>query len=240
MDVSRATGTTSDGKRNFGSSELENEIGFSINLNGLQKSRSRGPLKKIFKIGFKIFKWKKPQADIKIPEKGRAWLRSIVDTDYEIKVYDMSKGVLGNLNPWSVDTLTPKIVEEINNSLLPVLICLPGLVSKIEKGFDEYFGNDTVTGNLIPKCCRYVIGINMPTVTDGIKANAEWINTTFKKAGFNKNKSCIIIARSRGGIVSRYLNEVIWNADAKAPFKVKKLIMTAHQMKGPILLIIII
>ncbi|MBK7441535.1 MAG: hypothetical protein IPI65_08400 [Bacteroidetes bacterium] len=53
-----STGTTSDGKRNFGSSELENEIGFSINLNGLQKSRSRGPLKKIFKIGFKIFKWK--------------------------------------------------------------------------------------------------------------------------------------------------------------------------------------
>ncbi len=226
------TGTTSDGKRNFGSSELENEIGFSINLNGLQKSRSRGPLKKIFKIGFKIFKWKKPQADIKIPEKGRAWLRSIVDTDYEIKVYDMSKGVLGNLNPWSVDTLTPKIVEEINNSPLPVLICLPGLVSKIEKGFDEYFGNDTVTGNLIPKCCRYVIGINMPTVTDGIKANAEWINTTFKKAGFNKNKSCIIIARSRGGIVSRYLNEVIWNADAKAPFKVKKLIMTGTPNEG--------
>lgn len=171
-------------------------------------TNKRGILDVIKRIGIKIFKWKKEKISpkTKILEK---LISKLGEHRYEVKVFDLKEE--NNLaKGWIAINLLDavEIYKAIQKDKKPVLVCLPGLFSSVESGFDDFLEDDTVKTQLLKKHCRYILGCNMPTVVQGIEANAKHISNLL--TGNLTHKKCTVLARSRGGIVARYLFEQEW------------------------------
>ena len=89
-----------------------------------------------------------------------------------------------------------------------VLLTLPGLFSTVEKGYDDLLDREEARKALAKHYGRYVLGLNMPTVFHSVVQNADELHKIL--AGKLRHKPCTVLARSRGGLVARYLFEKTW------------------------------
>ncbi len=192
-------------------------------------SQERGLWDVLKKTKVKVFKWIKniknaPQKKI------QELLDPIGDRHYELMFFDLQGEQDGHTGwqPLHGNSET-QIFKDIAKDSKPVLLMLPGLFSKVQPGFDEFLDEQDYRRELAKKHCRYAIGFNMPTVVHGIKDNADEFSKLFKDK-FDK-KECNVLARSRGGVVARYLFEKNWNKD-KTPFVLRQLIMFGTPNQG--------
>jgi hypothetical protein len=209
---------------------------FSIDISQFDAGGSRGPFKKAAKMVVKIFSWIKPGKK-QTAKPIVNLLEDLVDSKYEILVYDLQgsqPGETGWVNESTVENLYKSIMDEPR----PLLMLLPGLFSTVQKGFDEFLGNPLMIQALSAKYGRFVLGLNMPTLTKSIEDNGRELHDLLSKTAL-KQKHCTVIGRSRGGIVARHLFEELWvnpgpagGPKPKAPLVLDKLIFTGTPNQG--------
>ncbi|MEN8194015.1 MAG: S8 family serine peptidase, partial [Bacteroidota bacterium] len=214
--------------KNLYSFKLE-ELELGVNQRGLGS--------KLKKLLVKVFKWikvKKPNKKTLINKLAER----LGDDNYQIMVYDLKAESNSYKNGWKdIKMVGEDVFVDLINDKKDALLFLPGLFSKVQTGFDEFLDSPQYRKVLLKRHCRYIIGLNMPTVVHGIEENAKRINELLKNS-FLKPKNCTVIARSRGGIVARYLFEDLWinNQTFKplknAPFQLGKLIMFGSPNQG--------
>ncbi|MGJ8743813.1 S8 family serine peptidase [Polaribacter sp.] len=225
---------------NAGNRSIENHPSLDANTyyfkTDVFNSNERGILDVLKRIGIKIFKWKKE----KISPKTRILDKLVAklgENKYEIKVFDL-KEENSLAKGWvSIDLLdAAAIYASIQKDKKPVLVCMPGLFSSVESGFDDFLEDAAVKTQLLKKHGQYILGCNMPTVVQGIEANAKHISELL--SGKLKQKECTVLARSRGGIVARYLFEQEWLDNrsnklfADAPLALRKLVFFGTPNQG--------
>jgi len=208
---------------------------FFINLNTAGSDGLRGDGLKIGKLFVKIFSWIKPKR-----KKDNAldkYISEMGDSKYELLIYDL-EGSTGK--EWIRAEQIAGVFETINSDPKPLLVLMPGLLSKVEKGFDEFLANESVVTGLKLKFGRYVLGYNMPTLVRGIADNAREFSEMLADTAL-KQKKCSVIGRSSGGLISRYLFEEIWPSSAAgipendAPLVLQKLVVTGTANQGTLL-----
>lgn len=191
-------------------------------------SNERGFGKKLKKAFVKVWKWVKGKANT---DKLYDLLEPLGDHKYEIMVFDLEGSDIGAMGWKNIREFDEQAVfKSIADDSKPVGITFPGLFSKIEKGFDDFLEKQQYCDVMRQKHCRYLLGVNMATVVHGIDDNAEEIHKMFK--GKLKGKACNVLARSRGGIVARYLFEKKWKGNANAPFVLNKMVMFGTPNQG--------
>ncbi|WP_159471141.1 S8 family serine peptidase [Dyadobacter sp. 3J3] len=212
---------------------------FFINLSSGDTDNLRGDGLKIVKLAVKVFSW------FKNPKKknNNAPLLDLVskmgDSKYELLVYDLNR-VGGTGKEWEDPTNILNFFQTINNDPKPLLVLLPGLLSKLEKGFDEFLANGVVIQGLKTKFGRYIIGFNMPTLVQGIEDNAKHVNQMLVNSGL-KDKKCSVIGRSSGGLIARFLfEELLFDIKTGQPVKsapliLEKLVVTGTANQGTLL-----
>lgn len=190
---------------------------YSITLSG-----TRGGGKIIKWIG-KLFSWKKAAKDVQGKINDLAGFLS--ENKYELLAYDL---INGNWQP----------ADGVRDGLLadegPVLLCIPGFLSTAEKGFNVFLSDQTVRKHLADrKYNRYVLGFNMPTLLQGVAGNGTRLHKALHDLGLEK-RECTVIARSRGGLVGRYLYEQLLkgNTVADGPVIINKMIFTGVPHQG--------
>lgn len=172
----------------------------------------------------------------------------IGDSRYELMIYDLDHQYTNTKSGWAnFDDFNGTDKNRIRTALMKpdkkALFFLPGLFSTVEKGFEEFLDNKYVRIKLAELHCRYIVGVNMPTLLHGIENNAKRINKDLKEKLKIEGKACNVIARSRGGLVARYLFEETWLNNAKshvnkneyfdnAPFHLHKMVMTGPPNEG--------
>jgi subtilisin family serine protease len=219
-----------------GSSGVIERDQFFINLGSGDTGGLRGDGSKIVKLAVKVFSWfKKPK---KKPNESafNHLVSQMGDSKYELLVYDLDRDG-GTGKEWFNPDGIKDIFKTINKDPKPLLVLIPGLLSKVEKGFDEFLANEVVVRGLKSKFGRYVIGFNMPTLVQGIEDNAKGVNQLLTDAGVT-NKKCSVIGRSSGGLIARYLFEQLWNhaaGDHPAPLVLDKLVVTGTSNQGTLL-----
>lgn len=191
---------------------------FSIDLD-TPDTMERGIFDGIKKVVVKVIKWFKGADEWK-DKIVNDLVEPLGDKKYAIKVYDLESNMQNSSAGWTtLSGSTDPIYKAIQDDAKPVLLVLPGLFSKVESGFDDFLDQATVRAGLKKKYCRYVLGLNMPTVFHGIKQNAEELHRMLKPTALS-HKDCTVLARSRGGIVARYLFDKTWiNNLTMAPIK---------------------
>lgn len=189
------------------------------------------------KIVVKVVKWVAPKvADALIKPKDIEKLAEpLGDGKYEILIYDLNQKAFSTQSGWTdirlIDQGTrDKIFEDIRKSNKAVLLCFHGLFGSIEKGFDELLTVPESRTMLSERHCNYVIVFNHPSIFHGIQKNAAEIASLVRDWKLDQ-KSCTVIAKSRGGLVARYLFEHQWSND-KSPFVLQKLIMCGTPNQG--------
>ncbi|WP_439585685.1 DUF7379 domain-containing protein [Dyadobacter bucti] len=196
---------------------------------GSDLRRNGGILKFVVKV-FGLFKNKK-----KKDNEFNELVAHLGDSKYELLVYDLEHENASG-QEWQPIASIPDIVKEINADEKPLLVLIPGLLSKVEKGFDEFLSNPDVTKELRTKFGRYALGYNMPTLLRRVEENALQFNKLLGDAGF-KAKPCSVIGRSSGGLVARYLFEVVLPgvAPKSVPLALNKLVVTGTANQGTLL-----
>jgi subtilisin family serine protease len=212
---------------------------FFINLEPAISSGQRGG-GKIGKFFIKVFNWIKPKKnDNNKPTPFNELVEQMGDSKYELLVYDLNR-LNGTGREWQSANELTDIFKSISDDPKPLLVFIPGLLSKVEKGFDEFLANPDVVTNLKKKFGRYVLGYNMPTLLRGIKDNATQLSAMLTTAGL-KQKTCSVIGRSSGGLIARHLFEDTWvtaatgKPKADAPLILEKLITTGTSNQGTLL-----
>ncbi len=181
------------------------EQGFRVEVGVLMGSTVRGNwLGKVGKVVLRLISWKKPSS----PNVMRQWLKTKATDRYALMVYDLH-GKQDDGTKWvRADQGSVNYFNEISKDKKPVLAVFPGLFRTVEDNFTDFLRNPDVLKHLRSKHCRYVLGFNMPTVAHGIEDNAKTFDSLL--SGKLVGKSCNVLARSRGGVVSRYLFEHLW------------------------------
>jgi len=207
---------------------------FTFSTSELQAGE-RGLFDGIKKIGVKIIKW----VIGKIAPNAEGALSKLVeplgDNKYEIMVFDLDSPD-NEMNPvWrNIDTMDEqKVYADIESDNKMLLLTLPGLFSKVEKGFDAFLAIASVRSDLRKNHCRYVLGLNMPTVVHSIEENCKRFDELLKSK-FSQPKNCNVLARSRGGLVARYLFEVTWTGSAN-PLMLNRLFMFGTPNQGTLI-----
>ena len=165
----------------------------------------------------------------------RKWLSSTHTDKYGIMLYDLEQDDPSG-RAWVNSTLADQSVwKTIQDDQRPVLCLVPGTFREVQENYDEFLSNAAVRSALRQKSCRYVIGLNHPSVVDGIAHNAGELDKLLK--GKLKKKECTVIAKSRGGLVARYLFEKEWvtasgAATANAPLRLRNLVMLGTPNQG--------
>lgn len=211
---------------------------FFIDLHSADSVGTRGGGFNIVKLAIKVFSWlRNPKKKAK--DTGFDHLLSKMgDSKYELLVYDLNQED-GTGREWQKTEELPGIFETIKNDR-PLLVLVPGLLSTVEKGFDEFLANDAVVKGLKSRFGRYVLGFNMPTLVVGIDANARQFNKMLIGAGL-QGKQCSVIGRSSGGLVARALFEdVLFDQKEKttvksAPLLLDKLVVIGTSNQGTLL-----
>ena len=192
-----------------------------------QKRGIRGIIKKTVRI----IKWLKAKID-KRPNIIKLVLDRSADKKYRLMIYDLRS----DSNTWSnAKDLDDSIWNRIQNDSKPVLTMFPGTFNTVEKNYTSFLANRDILPALKRKYCRYVVGLNHPTVVDGIVENAAQLHDMLK--GKLKKKQCTAICKSRGGLVARYLFEHTWltksgQAITTAPLELNKLFMLGTPNEG--------
>ncbi len=200
-------------------------------------TNERGLIDKLKRIGVKVFKWIKPDVAVKSKLVDKV-LAKFGENRYAVKVYDLKGEQTLSADGWmNIELLDKKkIYAAIQKDKKPVMVMLPGLFSTVEGGYNVFLEVPEVRKELLKTHGRYVLGFNMPTVVQGIEANANKFNELL--TGQLKGKKCNVLARSRGGVVARYLFEDTWvnNKTLKplvnAPLVLNKLIMFGTPNQG--------
>lgn len=204
---------------------------FFIDLDtpGLRGEVRGGVLKFVVKV-FGLFK-KKKKKDNEFNE----LVAHLGDSKYELLVYDLEREHTTG-QEWEPIASIPDVIRQINEDEKPLLVLLPGLLSKVEKGFDEFLGNPEVTAGLKTKFGRYVLGYNMPTLLRSIEENAIQFNKMLTDIGL-KSKPCSVIGRSSGGLLARYLFEALLPGSpaTSVPLVLNKLVVTGTANQGTLL-----
>lgn len=203
------------------------------------------------KIKMKIFSWIKKKilsSSIKKFISGQKkgenkMIQALGEKRYAIQIFDLQQEHIVSNSGWEdIENMQENgidkksIYKALSEDKKPVLVVFPGLFSKVEKGFEEFLSYDHVRSDLLKKYCRYIIGVNIPTVFHGIELNAERVNELLED--HLDKKECVVLARSRGSILARYLFEKTWidNRDLKpiekAPLVLSKMIMTGPPNQG--------
>jgi hypothetical protein len=212
---------------------------FFIDLDSTINSGQRGG-GKIGKILVKVFNWIKPRKKDKnksIPF--NELIEKMGDSKYELLIYDLNRPK-GTGKEWQAANDITDVFRTISDDPKPLLVLIPGLLSKVENGFDEFLSNTDVVDALKKKYGRYVLGYNMPTLLRGIKDNATQFAEMLKTAGL-RQKKCSVIGRSSGGLIARHLFEdtlitpATGTPKADAPLILEKLIATGTSNQGTLL-----
>ena len=158
----------------------------------------------------------------------------LLDTKYALRIFDLSDG---SNNKWQdADQVGDSIFKKIQESPKPLLVFVSGLFVKVEKAYRSFLLSKSNREKLLEDHCPYILGLNMPTVAHGIEENANHLSKLIKQKF--KNKPCHVLAKSRGGLVIRFLSEITWmdNRTNKmlksAPLSVEKLIMFGTPNQG--------
>jgi subtilisin family serine protease len=212
---------------------------FFINLDTTISNGQRGG-GKVGKFVVKVFNWIKPKKKDKNNSSAfDELLKQMGDSKYELLIYDLDRPK-GTGKEWqNADEITD-LFKTISEDPKPLLVLIPGLLSKVEHGFDEFLADTDVVEKLKKKYGRYVLGYNMPTLLRGIKDNAAKLGEMLKAAGL-KQKKCSVIGRSSGGLIARHLFEETWispatgNPKSDAPLLLEKLIATGTSNQGTLL-----
>lgn len=218
----------------FGEKSVLERDQFFIDIDQSLASTDRGPAGKVVKLIVKVFSFLKPKkAGLHLPVADL--LADLGDSRYQLLVYNLQSGDTTG-NAWAATDTVPELFKKITDDPLPLLLLMPGLFSTVEKGFDEFLANPDVVKVLKKKYGRYVLGFDMPTLVQGIQANGKELDELLIKAGL-KQKLCSVIARSRGGLVARYLFEDLWvgsggDPKAKAPLVLHKLVCAGTPNQG--------
>ncbi len=195
-------------------------------------SRERGIGKKLKKVVVKVVKWVKKKVT-KGKDRIYDFLEPLGDHKYEIMVFDLEGEDIGAMGWKNIREFGEEAVfSSIAGENKPVGITFPGLFSKVEKGFDDFLEKKEYCKAMRKRHCRFLLGVNMATVVHGIEDNADEIHDMFK--GKLKGKACNVLARSRGGVVARYLFEKKWKSASAAntPFVLNKMVMFGTPNQG--------
>ena len=164
---------------------------------------------------------------------------------HRFMVYDLSKPISDkkeSRNNWEnyedLSAESKMAVDKIMvDSAAKLLILIPGLFSKVERGFDDFLTNSTNLDFIKNTYnTNYVFGLNMPTVLSGIVTNAQKITEALPAVLLHKK--CDVIARSRGGVLARYLfEETLFDNPkgkplSKTPLLLDKLVMLGTPNQG--------
>lgn len=185
----------------------------------ISATRGKG---KIFKWIGKLFSWKKANKD------NQGTITDVFDflgdKRYELLAFD-----LVNQN-WQNAV---KIKDLLLADNKPVLLCIPGFLSTVDKGFGRFLSDQGVNNHLQTKFNRYVLGCNMPSLLQGIVRNSDWLLAELNNLGLT-NRDCTVIARSRGGLVARYLYEFLLNNNppGASPVIINKMVFTGVPHQG--------
>ncbi len=210
---------------------------FSISLDSRNNGATRGGVLDIAgKVVLKVISWLKPARSKPKDAAWKEWLSKNREFKYGILAYDLQGNDTTGKAWFPVDTdAQTGIWKEIQDDPKPALLFFPGLFREVQESYDEFLSNRKVIDQLREKFGRYVIGFNMPDVIDGIEANAGKFDQMLKNK--LKKKECVVFARSRGGIVARYLFEKQWSTssgtpNAQSPFVLQKLLMFGTPNEG--------
>lgn len=199
---------------------------FIVDLSNFQQAQTRGGGFKPGRFILKLFSWLKPKG----PKVLKDVLSKSAEEKYGLYLYDLKRVADDKGKNWIPISEMPDVWEKIGKSVNPLLILVPGTFSKIEKGFDELLSENGNVKILAATHFQYALGFNMPTAAHGVKQNVEWLDKQLN--GNLLNKSCHILARSRGGLVARFAFEKHWKGKNNAPLKLSRLVMTATPNQG--------
>lgn len=215
----------------FSNERWAEEARFEINFQRMATVANRNLFGKIGKVVIKIISWLKPP---EISKKIKESLAELFESEYGVMCYDLQKPTgqgWFTLEPRTNSGIWKSIMEETSK---PVLMLFPGLFRDVKNSFDDFLSIPRVGQEFSQQYCRYVIGFNMPDVVAGIRANAAEINQLIPNE-IVVAKPCVVLARSRGGIVARYLFEQIWGSAKKSdknPFLLQKMLMISTPNEG--------
>ncbi len=210
---------------------------FNANGNAIDllevKAENRGIASLAGKIILKVFSWIKPKAKNKEKSNWENFLSNSVDYKYECYAIDLLENEVSS-DKWIKisDNLNQPIWNYIIEEKKPLLMLFPGLFREVQTNFTDMLNNSEFKELVNKKYGRYAIGFNVPDVIDGISLNAQKIDKLIPTG--IANKPCSVIARSRGGLVARYLFEKTWqhNNPSKRKFELEKLVFIATPNMG--------
>ncbi len=199
---------------------------FTIDFSDHLPNTNRNLFSKIGKVLIKVISWLSPQDE----QAGnfKEWLARMGKSRYMVMGYDLESST----NRWINLDKKAEMWDAISKDSKPVLLLFPGLFRDVTENFTDLLSNSAILEALKNKYSRYVIGFNMPDIIAGIEENAKGIHDLLPKELLNKQS--VVIARSRGGLVSRYLFENLWDGKKpdKYPFKLQKMILVGTPNEG--------
>jgi subtilisin family serine protease len=206
---------------------------FNIALFQNAGQKERGLLDTGVKVVVKVISWLKSKKAKNKDAQWKEWLSQSRQFKYEILAYDLNNDNNPGNEWFRIDQDGyDQIWKSIADDPKPALLLFPGLFRDVRENFVDLLVHPSASGEFKKSYGRYIIGFNMPDVVDGIQANAEKLHSLVQAK--LKKKNCSVIARSRGGIVARYLFENTWSADSKSaqPFVLDKMILVATPNTG--------
>lgn len=215
---------------------LDEELAQNHFIISTQAPGQRNLLQGARKIIVRAFRWISKR--IKRPNNARMTkklLQNIGDRSYGIMIYDLKLEEIHTNSGWqNIALLNDKsyqnVLKLLQKNEKPTLLLLPGLFSKVERGFDEFLAYEDHRDQLLKSHNRYIIGLNMPTVVQGIEENAASLCAKLKI--HFEGIRCTCIARSRGGMVARYMDQILLKSTSSKKTDAPPLIIERMLMTG--------
>ncbi len=225
----------SKGSRGFESKEWTRSGDGQFNISLFQSAgqKERGWLDSGIKVVVKVVSWLKSKKAKNKDAQWKEWLSQSRQFKYEVLAYDLHNENNSGNQWFRIDQDGyDQIWKSIQDDPKPALLMFPGLFRDVRENFVDLLAHPEAANEFKKSHSRYIIGFNMPDVVDGIQANAEKLHGLIQAK--LKKKNCSVIARSRGGIVARYLFENTWAANSKSaqPFSLDKMILLATPNMG--------